>query len=208
MRRRVKLTLLVLGLLGFLGGFLLWSTLSYGFSAHDEPTRMEAAAAGAMRHWSTPADLRNVRNPRPLTPQVLAEARAHWADHCASCHGNDGKGKTVIGEHLYPRAPDMTLRSTQSLSDGELFAAIENGIRLTGMPGWGNGTAESAYGSWGLVHLIRHLPKLTPEEIAEMEALNPKSPEEWKQMQAENDFLSGSGDPESTGAPSTGAHSH
>ena len=178
MRRPIKLTLIVVGILVLLGGLLLWSTLRHGFSTHDEPSRLEAWAARGARHWSTPADLRGERNPLPLTPQGLAEARAHWADHCASCHGNDGKGQTELGKRFYPRAPDMTLPATQSLSDGELFSIIENGIRLTAMPGWGNGTAESAYGSWGLVHLIRHLPELTPEEIAGMETLNPKTPEE------------------------------
>ena len=205
MRRPVKLTLIVLGILALLGGSLFWSLLRRGFSAHDEPTRVEAWAARSMRHWATPADLRGESNPLPLTPQVLGEARAHWADHCASCHGNDGKGKTVIGEHLYPPVPDMTLPATQELSDGELFSVIENGIRLTGMPGWGNGTAESAYGSWGLVHFIRHLPRLTPEEIAEMEALNPKTPEEWAEMQAEEAFLSGETGPEDH---SNTSHSH
>jgi cytochrome c553 len=206
MRRPIKLTLLVLGILALLGGALLWSTLRKGFSAHDEPSRMEAWVARSVRHWATPADLRDESNPLPLTPQILTEARAHWADHCASCHGNDGKGKTVIGEHLYPHAPDMTLRATQSLSDGELFSVIENGIRLTGMPGWGNGTAESGYGSWTLVHFIRHLPQLSPEEIAEMEALNPKTPEEWEQIQAEEAFLSGEAEP--SGAHSSTDHSH
>ena len=191
MRRPVKIALLAAAVLVLLGVLLLWSALRRGFSTHDEPSRMEAWVARTARHWSAPADLRDARNPLTLTPQVMAEARAHWADHCASCHGNDGKGKTAIGEKLYPRAPDMTQPATQSLSDGELFAIIENGIRLTGMPGWGNGTAESGYGSWGLVHFIRHLPELTPEEIAGMEALNPKTPEEWEQMQAEEAFLSG-----------------
>ncbi|HEV8580991.1 MAG TPA: c-type cytochrome [Thermoanaerobaculia bacterium] len=193
MRRPVKLTLFALAALALVGAAALWRTLRYGFSAHDEPTRMEAWMARAARRWAAPADLRGASNPLALTPQILAEARAHWADHCASCHGNDGKGRTEIGEHLYPRAPDMTLRTTQSLSDGELFAIIENGIRLTGMPGWGNGTAESGYESWSLVHFIRHLPELTPEEIAEMEALNPKTPEEWEEMRAEEEFLSGEG---------------
>jgi hypothetical protein len=59
------------------------------------------------------------------------------------------------------------------------------------MPGWGEGTAESAHGSWALVHLIRHLTKITPEELAEMEKLNPKSPEEWQEMQTEENFLKG-----------------
>lgn len=191
MRRPVRIALLAVGTLVLLGVLLLWGLLRRGFSTHDEPSWVEARITRSLRHWSTPADLRDATNALPLTPQVMAEARAHWADHCASCHGNDGKGKTALGERLYPRAPDMTLPATQSLSDGELFAIIENGIRLTGMPGWGNGTAESAYGSWGLVHLIRHLPELTPEEISGMEALNPKTPEEWEQMQAEEAFLSG-----------------
>jgi cytochrome c553 len=174
MRRPVKITLLAVGILLLLSGLLLASLLRKGFSTHDEPSRLEAWAARGARHWSTPADLRDEKNPLPLTPQVLAEARAHWADHCASCHGNDGKGGTELGKRFYPRSPDMTLPATQSLSDGELFSVIENGIRLTAMPGWGDGSAESAYGSWGLVHFVRHLPRLTPEEIGEMEALNPK----------------------------------
>lgn len=99
-----------------------------------------------------------------------------------------------MGGRMYPRTPDMTLPATQSLSDGELFAVIENGVRLTGMPGFGTGTAESAHGSWGLVHFIRHLPKLTPEEIAEMQKLNPKSPEEWRELQAQEAFLEGDGE--------------
>ena len=163
--------------------------LRYGFSARDEPTRIEAAVARTVRHWAAPSNLRGRKNPVPLTPAVLAAARAHFADHCASCHGNDGKGTSGLGALMYPRTPDMTGPATQSLSDGELFAIIENGVRLTGMPAFGSGTPQSAAESWALVHFIRHLPKLTREEIAEMEKLNPKTPEEWKQMQEEAAFL-------------------
>ncbi|HEX6083883.1 MAG TPA: c-type cytochrome [Thermoanaerobaculia bacterium] len=169
---------------------LFASMIRRGFSAHDEPSRVEAALARAMRHWAVPSDLRDLKNPVPLTPQVLSDGRAHFADHCAGCHGNDGKGGGM-GKQMYPKAPDMTLAATQSLSDGELFSIIENGVRLTGMPGFGGGTAESAYGSWGLVHFIRHLPKLTAEELAAMQKLNPKSPAEWQQLQEEEAFLAG-----------------
>lgn len=169
------------------------SMIRRGFSAHDEPSRFEAVLARAMRHWAVPSALRDAKNPVPLTPQVLADGRAHFADHCAGCHGNDGKGGGM-GKQMYPKAPDMTLAGTQSLSDGALFSIIENGVRLTGMPGFGGGTAESAYGSWGLVHFIRHLPKLTPEELAEMQKLNPKSPAQWRQTQEEEAFLAGDDD--------------
>lgn len=169
---------------------VLASMMRRGFSALDEPSAFEAIVARTMRRWAVPSDLRQERNPVPLTPAVLADGRAHFADHCAGCHGNDGKGGGM-GRQMYPRTPDMTLETTQSMSDGEIFSIIENGIRLTGMPGFGSGTAESAYGSWSLVHFIRHLPKLTAEEITEMERLNPKSPAEWQEMQEEEAFLSG-----------------
>ncbi len=191
MRRWTLMVAGVVAALLLVAAIAVVSTLRYGLSTHDEPTGMEAFLAGRMRQWAIPAELRKRNNPVPLTPAVLAEARAHFSDHCASCHGNDGKGKTEMGQHLYPRAPDLTLAETQSQSDGELFGTIENGVRLTGMPGWGNGTAGSGYASWTLVRFIRHLPKLTPEEIASMAKLNPKSPEEWQQLQQEAAFLAG-----------------
>lgn len=201
MKRPAKLALVAIAVVLVAGTVLLARTLRYGFSARDEPTAIERVLAEAMRHYSTPSDLRDRKNPLPLTPDVLAEARAHFADHCASCHGNDGKGQTAVGQGLYPRAPDMTLTNTQSQSDGSLFATIENGIRLTGMPSWGDGTAESAYGSWTLVHFIRHLPKVTEEELAEMEKLNPRAQAEWAALQDEERFLRGEEEPIADGSP-------
>jgi len=207
MRRRSKALLAVIALLVLVGTIAFTATLRYGFSAHDKPTAIERAVARTVRHWAVPSDLRDRKNPIALTPDVLAEARAHFADHCALCHGNDGKGKSGMGALMYPKTPDMTLVATQQLSDGELFSIIENGVRLTGMPGFGSGTAESAAASWTLVHFIRHLPKLTPEDVAEMEKLNPKSPEEWQQMQAEESFLQGSESP-APAASQSHAHHH
>ena len=147
--------------------------------------------ARAMRHYSVPADLRDKKNPLPASAETVAAGRAHFADHCASCHGNDGKGQTNIGRAFYPKVPDMTLAGTQSQGDGELFATIENGIRLTGMPAWGNGTADSAAGTWALVHFIRHLPRITPEELEEMKAQNPMTREEMEAADQERKFLEG-----------------
>jgi hypothetical protein len=96
-----------------------------------------------------------------------------------------------MGRGLYPRAPDMRLPTTQNLSDAELFYIIENGIRLTGMPGWSTGTSAGEESSWHLVHFIRHLPKITDEEIEEMKALNPASPEEIRQKIEAERFLRG-----------------
>jgi mono/diheme cytochrome c family protein len=175
----------------------LWLFVQHGFSARDQPTALEAFVARRLRHLAVPRSARQATNPVPMTPAVMAEARAHFADHCALCHGNDGSGQTEIGKNLYPKAPDMRQDDTQSLSDGELFYIIHNGIRLTGMPAWGDGSPEDDQESWKLVHFIRHLPKISQEELAEMKTLNPKSPHELEEEQEEQKFLHGEDSPSS-----------
>jgi mono/diheme cytochrome c family protein len=163
-----------------------------GISARSEPSTTEARVARTVRHWAIPADARERANPVAVTAAVLTDARAHFADHCAVCHGNDGGGDTHMGRNLYPRAPDMRLPATQALSDGELFYIIENGVRLTGMPAWATSGSEEE--SWKLVHFIRHLPRLAPKELIEMERLNPRSAAEWRELEEEDQFLRGEGD--------------
>ena len=55
-----------------------------------------------------------------------------------------------------------------SAPDGEIFYIIKNGIRFTGMPGWGGEDEEN----WKLVLFIRHLSSLTAREIELMNEIN------------------------------------
>lgn len=144
-----------------------------GISARPDPSGLEIRFARAARHLLIPAAARRAPNPVASSAAALAAGRAHFADHCAGCHGNDGRGETSHGRRMFPRAPDMTLSATQELSDGELFWIIENGVRLTGMPGFGDGDPANDAESWELVHFLRSLPSLTPADQAEMEKLNP-----------------------------------
>ena len=86
----------------------------------------------------------------------------------------------MFGKGLYPKPPDLRAAGTQNKSDGELYYTIDNGVRLSGMPAF-SGTHTAAQ-TWRLVLFIRHLPQITPEELNEMKALNPKrqaNPANW-----------------------------
>lgn len=166
--------------------------LNRGFSAKAEPLAFEAFVARHVRRLAIPAHAVSAANPVPATGEIVAGGMRHFADHCAVCHANDGSGDTDFGRNMYPKPPDLRLPPTQSLSDGELFYIVENGIRFTGMPAFGTGTEEGARDTWMLVRFMRHLPKLTPEELAEMRSLNPKSPEEFRQEEEIRRFLEGS----------------
>jgi mono/diheme cytochrome c family protein len=138
-----------------------------------------------------PRASRDQVNPVAASDETLREATAHWADHCALCHGNDGSGKTTLGNKVYPPAPDMRAARTQQLTDGELFYIIEHGVPFTAMPAWGTGSENGEAESWALVRFIRHLPQLTETELTEMERLNPKSAGQAAEDQRIDDFLNG-----------------
>lgn len=164
-----------------------------GLSAREAPGKLETRLAITLQRLAIPRSARELNNPMQATPELLMEARRHFADHCASCHGNDGSGATEMGQKLYPRVPDMRLPQTQNLSDGEIYYIIENGVRFTGMPAWGAGGTND-HDTWHLVLFIRHLPKMTDEDMQDMKEHNPLSPEEMKEEEMENEFLSAPSD--------------
>ncbi|MBY0496509.1 MAG: c-type cytochrome [Cyanobacteria bacterium] len=186
-----------------IGGVLL-VVQGRGVSAQPQPSAIEARLALFMRGWLTPSTFKGLKNPVSDTEENFIAAREHFADHCASCHANDGSGNTGMGRALYPKAPDMRSERTQNLSDGEIFYFIENGIRLTGMPAWSTHTPEGEHASWQLVHFIRRLSKLTPEDLAIMETFNPTSRAQIEEERKIEEFLNGGEPPPPAADPHAG----
>jgi mono/diheme cytochrome c family protein len=154
---------------------------------------------------AVPAKYSQLRDPFSASPENVQAGMEHFADHCATCHANDGSGDTMFGKGLYPKPPDMRTTETQNKSDGELYYTIENGVRLSGMPAFGEervvgGDADT----WKLVHFIRHLRNLTADELHRMTQLNPKTEEERQEEKQEENFLRGD-NPQNQG---NGLHQH
>jgi mono/diheme cytochrome c family protein len=184
--------------------------MATGLDARTHPGEIETEIARAVRGLAIPGMIRDRPNPVAFSPEVLADGLAHYADHCASCHGTNGDGNTEMGRGLFPKPPDMRLATTQQLTDGELFYIIEHGVRFTGMPGWSTGTESGENASWRLVHFIRRLPQLTTDDLERVETLTPRSREEIRQEIEEEQFLRGGDAPaapsSSSGHAHTGAH--
>jgi len=96
-----------------------------------------------------------------------------------------------MGPNFYPPVPDLRESVIQSMADGEIFYVIHYGVAFTGMPAWGDGQPEKDTESWKLVHFIRHLPKVTPDEIAQMKKLNPMTAQEREEQESLDRFFAG-----------------
>jgi mono/diheme cytochrome c family protein len=205
MKRKIGigLLLLVIGAL-VVGAYMMHNMMERGFSTRTEPMQMEKALATTIRGGAIPSRYKTMKNLVASTPEVIHEGMAHWADHCTACHANNGSGDTMYGKTMYPRPPDMRQKDTQEMADGELYYTIKNGVRLSGMPAFGD-PGDDDVDSWKLVAFVRRLPQLTPAEETEMQRLNPKSPGEIQEEKEEEDFLKGVA---KSATPATKMHHH
>jgi mono/diheme cytochrome c family protein len=134
-----------------------------GLAASAEPGRLERAVASRLVRLAIPADADRQPNPLGGQADVWRQAREHYLDHCAVCHGSDAKGHTDMGANMYPKVPDLTSAQVQGRSDGALFYIIQNGVRWTGMPAWKK--EHTPEDTWKLVAFIRKAPTLTEADM-------------------------------------------
>src|SRR5450759_5212540 len=60
-----------------------------------------------------------------------ADAAANWTQHCASCHGKDGSGSTMMGKKLAVK--DYRDAKVQAaFSDAEAERAVKEGVKENG----------------------------------------------------------------------------
>jgi mono/diheme cytochrome c family protein len=143
-------------------------TVLPGFSvARNEPSKLEVGLATWMLKHSVPADKAAMTNPLSAHPDAadITVGRALYTAKCEACHAYDGGGKTEIGGGAFPRPPALKVTLT-SLSDGEIFYHIRNGIRNTAMPAWNFPDRKL----WQLVTYLRHLPMVAGKEPQDLSA--------------------------------------
>jgi cytochrome c553 len=62
---------------------------------------------------------------------TAAPAADNWDNHCASCHGADGKGQTKTGKKL--KLKDYTDAKVQAeLKDADMIKATADGVMIDG----------------------------------------------------------------------------
>ena len=100
----------------------------------------------------------------PIQPDSasLERGKALYAIHCEMCHGGKGTGSGSIAEDLVRQPADLTGINVTSLSDGEIFMVLTNGVqpgsgRKGGMPSLRENL--SVGDRWDVVNYIRNFPK-------------------------------------------------
>jgi len=133
-------------------------------------------------HWSITSWLLNEARTRSIRahasdiavptglddPARIVAGVAHFTDHCVVCHGAPGVEGSDIGKGLYPRPPNLA-DAARHYTPAELFWIVKHGIKMTGMPAWGDHSDDEL---WATVALIEKLPGMTDQDYAKLIAAN------------------------------------
>ena len=130
---------------GLIAGVLLVPAGAYlYFAAGYAPVATTAAPMPFEKMLATTALHARLAKEVPKTVPIqpteanLLVGAVLYKEHCAVCHGLPDGDKTGIAAGMFPKPPQL-FRGKGVTDDepGETYWKVANGIRLTGMPGFG-----------------------------------------------------------------------
>ena len=113
-----------------------------------------AMAKGKMQQSPVPADEPN-----------MTQGAHIYVENCAFCHGFEGSKASFAAKGMFPLPPQLL--SEDMVTDdptGKIYWTVENGIRLTGMPGFRDMLTPTQM--WQVSQMLQHADKLPDQTKA------------------------------------------
>lgn len=166
MNRR-SVTFVAAGLFAAIGGAAAIALSTFDVSARTRHWPATTWAIEVVRDHSIRSAAAGIVVPAGLGDRVNIMAGAeHYRAHCAVCHGAPGVEPDIIARGMYPAPPDLRY-AAEHRGPAELFWIVKNGIKMSGMPAWGDHGDEEL---WPVVALMQQLPKMTAEDYTRLTA--------------------------------------
>jgi len=98
--------------------------------------------------------------PPPVRDRAsLLSGAALYERYCVACHGGPGQARAPWVAAMLPTPPYL-LDARGRWSHAELRRLVRNGVKMTGMPAWGEVLSEREVGE--VVSFVEIMPSLTP----------------------------------------------
>lgn len=163
-------------LLGILVGVLLVAgTVYFYFSSGHAPVATSAPPMPMERSLARiglQAYLDKLPHPEPQVPadeaNLIAGAKV-YKEECAVCHGLPGEPKSAPAQGMFPAPPQLFHGVGVTDDDAwESYWKVENGIRMSGMPGFKGQLSEKEI--WQATVLVKNADKISDAVKKELAA--------------------------------------
>lgn len=164
---------LILGIL--LGVVLIAGGVYYYFSSGRAPVATSAPPMPfekTLAKMGQHAYLDKLPHPEPQVPadeaNLISGAKV-YKENCAVCHGLPGEPKSAVALGMYPPPPELFKGTGVTDDDAwESYWKVENGIRMTGMPGFKGRLTETQI--WQASVLVKNADKISDAVKKELAA--------------------------------------
>ncbi len=155
--KSIIVTVLVMIVLGVGVGLAVMYSGMYNISATSEHTSLGLWVIQTTKDASIKRHAAGI-SPEGLDDSALVRAGyEHFEHSCVDCHGAPGIGNKEFAKGLYPTAPSLSDEAGE-WSDGELFWIIKHGIKMTGMPAFGDTHSDEDIKA--MTAFVRKLPNM------------------------------------------------
>ena len=170
--KKFILGLIVGLLLPVIGGYLYIKLGMMPVATSASPLPMEEKIAkmalGARIHREAPKD-------SPVSadePNMTQGARAYVAN-CSFCHGLPNQKATNAAKGMFPLPPQLFNKDEMVTDDpvGSTYWKVANGIRLTGMPAFGETLGSTQV--WQISQMLKNADRLPEQTTAALTKLAP-----------------------------------
>lgn len=98
----------------------------------------------------------------------------HYDETCVHCHGAPGVEPDKWAAGMRPEPPDLA-QVAESYSERELFWIVDHGVKMTGMPSFGETHDDATL--WQLVAFVAELPDLNGQDYRRLESAPSPAPD-------------------------------
>jgi len=154
-------------ILGVIIGLFIPAAIGYGYvrfgfapiATSAQPMPFEEKVANMiMRAHMTREMPKNV--PMQPTEDNLTQGANIYSSNCAFCHGLPDQPATLAAKGMFPLPPQLFNKDEMVTDDpvGRTYWTVKNGLRMTGMPGFGEMLSENQL--WQVSLLLSQADKL------------------------------------------------
>ena len=162
--KRIRL-LIVLLVLAVVGGFAFIYSGIFNVSAKTEDSALLRWLLHTTMAQSVAKRSREIEVPDLGAREMILAGLSDYVAMCARCHGEPGEPEGILARGLNP-APPKFEHLTEAGTAAEKFWIINNGIRMTGMPAFGN--SHEADNLWPVVAFLQSAEGITPDRYREL----------------------------------------
>jgi mono/diheme cytochrome c family protein len=150
-----------------LGAYLVVVSGRMPVATKGKPLPFERFLASVALHAAVDREA-NKPSPVQATEANLAAGAKIYQAQCMVCHGSPDRPPTAIALGMYPKPPPLIRLDKTGVTDdsaGEPYWKAKNGIRLTGMPGFGDSLSDTEL--WQVSFLLQHAHEL-PSSVSQI----------------------------------------